>query len=185
MLRTLGKGAALAFAAMVAITGVALAIIDDGSLVGNSSHENDIAIVSGTPGSGPTIKPGGPSSDANVNINVQGAGTGIVALGQPICTITGVTPQTCNGQRGIVTTGTLTTAGVTSASFTINNSSVSATSMIQCTINSYSGTISTNGVPMITQCVPGAGSFVVNIYNAHATNALNGAVGIGFVILHR
>lgn len=124
------------------------------------------------------------TGDANRNLSVAGAGTGIVALGQTICTITGTTPQICNGQRGIVTTGTLTTAAVTDATFTITNSSVGTTSLVMCTVQTYSGTYSTNGDPIILSCVPGSGSFVVNFRNVHATNALNGALGIGFVVLN-
>ena len=183
MLRILGKAVALAFAGIVVST-MALAIVDDGALVGNSSHVNDVTVTSGVTGTAPTIKSGGSGSDPNVNLNVQGAGTGIVALGQPICRITGTTPQICNGQRGIVTTGTLTTAAQTSASYTITNSSVTASSLVTCMVNAYSGTIDTNGDPMTTQCVPGSGSIVVNIYNAAPVNALNGAVGIGFVVLN-
>ena len=185
-----GKAAALAaLFVIVAISSMALiraaiALVDDGALVFNTSHVNDVAIISGVTGTPPTIKPGGSGSDPNIGLNIQGAGTGIVALGQAMCTATGVTPQVCNGQRGVVTTGTLTTAAQTSASFTITDSSVTAASMIQCTINSYSGTIATNGVPVITQCVPGSGSFAVNIFNGAPVNALNGAVGIGFVVMN-
>lgn len=120
----------------------------------------------------------------NVPASITGKGTGLVLLGQTICTITGSTPQTCNGQRGIVTTGTLSTAGATNAAFVINNSSVTATSLVMCTDQGYSGTLVTNGYPVIMSCVPGSGTITVNITNTHAANALNGTVQIGFTVLN-
>lgn len=104
-------------------------------------------------------------------INVPGA-----------CTITGASPQICNGFQGVVTSGTLTTAAVTNAAYTITNSSVAATSRVSCQIQGYSGTLVTNGIPVIASCVPGAGSLVVNITNVHAANAMNGTVAIGFTV---
>lgn len=96
------------------------------------------------------------------------------------CTVTGATPQTCNGASGAVTTGTLTTAAVTNAAYVINNSAVAATSRISCSLQSYSGTLVTNGIPVPVTCVPGAGTITVNMTNVHATNALNGVIVIGF-----
>jgi type 1 fimbria pilin len=98
------------------------------------------------------------------------------------CLATGASPQTCNGGFGKVTTGTLTTAAATSASFTINNANVTATNALICTINAYSGTFSTNGDPVIEGCVPGAGTITVNFRNVNAANALNGALTFGFQV---
>lgn len=96
------------------------------------------------------------------------------------CTVTGATPQTCNGMRGVVTTGTLTTAGVTAASYVINNNKALASSVAICTWQGYSGTLVTNGQPVLISCVPGAGTITVNFVNTHPTNALNGTLAIGF-----
>lgn len=99
------------------------------------------------------------------------------------CTVSGGTPQTCNGLRGVVTTGTLTTGtNANAAAYTIANSSVTSASVVQCTVDAYSGTVGTNGTPVITQCVPGSSQIVVNIRNVDGTNALNGTVGIGFLV---
>lgn len=149
-----------------------------------ATRVNDIIVTPAATGTAPSITVGGAGADANRALNIAGAGTGIVTLGQAICTVTGATPQTCNGQRGIVTTGTLTTAAATSASYVINNSSVAATSLITCEVNAYSGTISTNGNPITEECVPGAGTITVSVRNINAANALNGAVGIGFAVLN-
>lgn len=106
-------------------------------------------------------------------INVPGA-----------CTASGATPQTCNGFQGVATTGTLTTAAATNAAYVINNSQVAATSRVHCSVLGYSGTIVTNGYPIIISCVPGAGTITVNLTNTHAANALNGTVAIGFSVFN-
>lgn len=117
------------------------------------------------------------------NLPLSGAGTSIVWLGG-FATANGASPQTANGQRGIVTTGTLTAAALTDTTYVINNSSVTAASLIQCTNQGYSGTMVTNGIPVITSCVPGAGTITVHITNVHAANALAGTMQIGFTVLN-
>ncbi|MEJ0071215.1 MAG: hypothetical protein WDO24_23490 [Pseudomonadota bacterium] len=149
-----------------------------------ASAVNQVVVSGAATGSAPSLAVGGTGADANQNLNLKGNGTGIVTLGQAICTVTGASPQTCNGQRGIVTSGTLTTAALTDASFTINNSSVTAASLVACADQGYSGTIITNGIPLLTSCVPGAGSITVHITNLHSANALNGTVKLGFAVLN-
>lgn len=99
------------------------------------------------------------------------------------CTVSGATPQTCNGMRGVATTASLTTAAVTAASYVINNNKALASSVVMCTILGYSGTLFTNGLPTVYSCVPGAGTITVNFANTHATNALAGTLAIGFHIV--
>lgn len=122
---------------------------------------------------------------ADISVGADGnwyANTTSASTSAP-CTASGSTPQTCNGLRGVVTTGTLTTGtNANAAAYTISNSSVTAASVVQCTVDAYSGTVGTNGTPVITQCVPGSSSIVVNIRNVDGTNALNGTVGIGFLV---
>jgi hypothetical protein len=149
-----------------------------------ASRVNDVVVTPGATGTAATITGASAGADANANLGVSGNGTGLVLLGQAICTISGASPQTCNGQRGIVTTGTLATAAATDATFTINNSSVTTSSLVQCTDQGYSGTLVTNGYPVIMTCVPGSGSIAVHITNTHASNALNGTVKIGFAVLN-
>lgn len=101
------------------------------------------------------------------------------------CTVTGTSPQTCNGAWGRVTTGTLTTAAATAATYTINNNAVADSSAsILCNFTAYSGTVTTNGQPVILYCTPAAGSITVTFLNAHATNALNGTLTIDFQVTH-
>lgn len=100
------------------------------------------------------------------------------------CTVSGATPQTCNGFQGVATTASLTTAAATNAAYVINNSSVAATSRVHCQNLGYSGTLVTNGYPTILSCVPGAGTITVNITNTHAANAMSGTVAIGFTVFN-
>lgn len=96
------------------------------------------------------------------------------------CNASGASPQTCNGTRGSVVTGTLTTAAATNATYVINNSLVNVSSIVICDVLAYSGTLVTNGYPMVMVCTPGAGTITVNITNVHPSNALNGTLTIGF-----
>lgn len=120
------------------------------------------------------------------NYQVQfGAGT---SGGTAACAATGNSPQTCSGLRGTVTTGTLTTAAqaagvaATIATFTVTNTSVTTLSVVVCFNEGYSGTLGTNGIPLIVTCAPGNGNIAVQITNAAVTFALNGTVAIGFIV---
>jgi hypothetical protein len=103
---------------------------------------------------------------------------GIYGPNGPKCTISGASPQACNSWLGTVTTGPLSTAALTSASYVVNNSTVAAGSLIRCGIQNYAGA----GVALITQCVSGAGTITVNIYNASSSAALSGTLTFGFSV---
>jgi hypothetical protein len=97
-----------------------------------------------------------------------------------ITTIT--TGVTINSSRGVITTVSAATAGAAVSSFTVTNSAVAATSTVIANVQGYSGTYTTNGLPVVTVGTVAAGSFVVNIINAHASNALAGTLNIGFIV---
>ena len=113
-----------------------------------------------------------------INNNIPG----VVSFGT-FCTASGASPQTCNGQRGLVTSGTLTTAAATNANYVINDNLVTAASVCQVTVASYSGTLVTNGYPQPLVSTTGAGTITVSLTNTHAANALNGTVGIAFACI--
>jgi hypothetical protein len=93
------------------------------------------------------------------------------------------TGVTLNQPSGVITTVTATTAALSVSTFTVLNSFATTTSNIQCTLISYSGTNLTNGLPLVSYVDNRTdGSFDIVIYNAHASNALNGILQIAFVI---
>jgi len=94
-----------------------------------------------------------------------------------------VTPVTVNASAGVITTFSATTAGLTVESFTVNNTSVLATSSVNVTQTRYGGTLVTNGIPQITVDSVAAGSFVINVTNLHTANALAGVLNISFVVV--
>lgn len=71
------------------------------------------------------------------------------------------------------------TAGLATLSVTINNSLVTATSIVFASIGTYGGT----GKPLVGDVTPAAGTITVEIYNAHATDALSANLGLSFVVL--
>jgi hypothetical protein len=149
-----------------------------------ASAVNQVVISGAASASAPSVAIGGTGADANPNLSVAAKGTGIVLLGQAICTVAGATPQTCNGQRGIVTTNSLATAAATDATYVINNASVTASSLVVVTDVGYSGTLVTNGYPVLMSAVPGAGTITLHITNLHGANALSGTVKLGFAVLN-
>lgn len=90
---------------------------------------------------------------------------------------------TINEYTGKITTATLTTAAGATEAITLNNSVITALSTVLVVVENYSGTLFTNGVPVLLKAVPAAGSAVITLGNIHATNALNGTVTLKFIIL--
>lgn len=93
-------------------------------------------------------------------------GTGTVSAGA----------VTINHQAGVITTTSLSTAGGGSATVTLTNSFISASSVINL---QWMG--GSNTVPNFTMsAVPSSGSATITIYNNTAATALNGTIIIGF-----
>lgn len=90
---------------------------------------------------------------------------------------------TLNTQSGKITTAALTTAAETTQAITLTNSKITTTSNVIAWIENYSGTIVTNGIPLIIESVPAAGSAVITVCNIHAANALSGTLIIKFIVL--
>ena len=103
------------------------------------------------------------------------------------CTVTqgtsATTAVTANCDVGLITTFSESTAAAATTTFTVNNTGVNANSVIIPTIVSYAGTYATNGFPVVTvnNIVAGT-SFDIKVSNVHASNALSGALKIGFVL---
>jgi hypothetical protein len=121
-------------------------------------------------------------------MNITGVGTGNVNLGTNCTGAFSSNAVTCNGQRGLVTTASLSTAhNAYSTAQVITDSSIITGSEVMCTINTYSGTISTNGAPVLADgCIVAGASHTATIviFNADDTNALSGTVGIAFEVIN-
>lgn len=90
-------------------------------------------------------------------------------------TCTGTTTATCTGLKFTVSvTGLTTTAGVTSASMTVTNASIVASSIVMCQAEGYGGA----GNPQSVNVVPTASTLVFQVQNTHASAALNATVPI-------
>lgn len=153
------------------------------SVAHGTTNVNQVIMTGTNTGSAPSITVGGSGADANVALAIKGNGTGIVNLGQTVCTVAAsANAGTCSGQKGVYTTASLSTAaGAASTAQTITNTSVTTTSVVLCTVNAYSGALGTNGNPTVT-CIPGSGTISATVVNGAPTNALSGTVGIGFFV---
>lgn len=113
--------------------------------------------------------------------------TGSDGLTIPSSTVTQATSVTTavtiNAVSGVITTFSQSAAADATVSFTVNNSTVESTDKILATITNYAGAYSTNGIPIVSVGTIASGSFVINVSNVHASNALSGALKISFVVL--
>ena len=90
------------------------------------------------------------------------------------------TTVVANAAAGVITTFTSVLAAGASVNFTVTNSQVSATSVIQLTLDDSANT---SGYPVVRlNGVPGAGSFSIKVTNIHPTNALNNVLKIHFLV---
>lgn len=94
------------------------------------------------------------------------------------------TDVTLNANSGVITTQTATTSAATvETGFTLNNSRITAASVVKCQIVGYSGAYITNGLPFLVVGTPGSGTLSIKVGNSHGTNALNGTMKIHFTVL--
>jgi hypothetical protein len=103
-------------------------------------------------------------------------------LGENQQTTTASNTPTINARCGKFTTATLTTAANTGTTITLTNSNITTTSNVLVYVEAYSGTYSTNGVPMVFKVLPNTGSATITLGNISA-NALNGTVTLKFIVL--
>jgi len=116
------------------------------------------------------------------SLTVTGAGAvnlGDGAVTQATSTATGVT---MNAASGVITTFTSTAAAGNTVSFVLTDSAIAAGSAVHVTIDNYSGTLVTNGVPYVTVSGIAGGSCTLNVSNIHAANALAGVLKIGVTV---
>ena len=95
------------------------------------------------------------------------------------------TAVSANGAAGAITTqdADANAAGATVNTFTVNNSSVLAGSLVFVSIAAYAGTIVTNGIPAVHVSAVANGSFDVTISNSHPANDLAGALTLHYHVM--
>jgi len=109
--------------------------------------------------------------------------TMLITPTQTVTQLTSLTTGvTLNATKGLITTISATIAALGASTFTVTNSSASATSHNDVYIVDYAGTVLTNGVPAVYTRNRTATGFDIVITNSHATNALSGILTIGFEI---
>jgi hypothetical protein len=132
------------------------------------------------------IQAANPAANSPININspiiLTSTSANSVNLGQKTVTqATNIsTSVTINGASGVITTVSATTGGGSTDSFTVNNTAVSSTSVVQANLCDYSGS---SLPPVVSVSSVSNGSFVLNITNyGSILNPLNGVLKIAFLI---
>ena len=87
---------------------------------------------------------------------------------------------TLSKNAGVVTTESLTTAGLAAYTLTLTNTTIAAADQMFVSVQNGTNTQGTVAVGLVT---PGAGSATIVIRNLHATEALNGTLKIAFAVL--
>ena len=149
---------------------------ETGNFSGNVNVDGKFSVLGGM-----TIDEGVVTDVNSISFPTGGA-SGIDLGTSTVTQITSsTTAVTLNAQSGKITTFASTLAGVTSLVFTVNNTNILTTSSVIASLQNYSGTWVTNGIPLVAVENILAGSFDVRITNVHATNALAGTMIIGFL----
>lgn len=87
---------------------------------------------------------------------------------------------TLSNYSGTVTSEALVTAAAATYTLTLTNTKVTAASIVMVSL--ANGT-NTQGVLALTRVTPAAGSVVIVVTNAHASQALNGTIKAAFAIV--
>ncbi len=90
---------------------------------------------------------------------------------------------TADGPSGLLTF-TTTLGPTSSVNIIVTNSSVRASSLVFAQLQSYSGNLFANGLPVVDVNGKINGSFTLQIANIHEINSLSGTLTIGFWVLN-
>lgn len=105
---------------------------------------------------------------------------GVVLAKGTVTQITAITTGvTVDAPAGVITTVSSTLAAGSNATFIVTNSFVTATSVIQLTVDDSA----TAGLAKLNVQTVGAGVFSVNVTNIHSANAFNNLLKVHFVVL--
>lgn len=167
------------------------------NMLGGSTSANRTLNLMNTTATGGTSQINiGTSAASTTNLTFGNAsGTGVLTVNSAATFNQGVSyPKTANVNQATSTTTAVTSNGPAgqitcfasvlaangSESFTLNNSSIAATSFIMLQPISYSGN---QGAPSILASAPGAGSCTITVRNYSSVNALNGQVAFWYHII--
>ena len=142
-------------------------------VLGRPEAANYYTVSAAAPAANRTLTIVDPLVASNVVISSQGTVT------QGTSTTTTVV---LSNPSGAITCFTSTLAAVTSISFTVTNTFCTASSVVLANICNYSGTYETNGIPVVAVSTVAAGSFKIEVSNAHSSNALSGILSIAFLV---
>ncbi len=93
------------------------------------------------------------------------------------------TAVSATGSCGIILSQTGTAVAGTTQSFAVNSSYCTANSVVFTHLDKYTGTLSTNGIPVLSVSGITGTQFTINVSNAHSANALAGRLSIGYLIV--
>ena len=166
-------------------------ITNEGPLtIGADADTQNISV--GTDNTARTITLGNTTGGTGVVVNTGTSGLIISstgALSLPKAAVTqaiGITaPVTINAPSGVITTVSATTPALQAQMFTVNNSTVTSSSTVLTTMTNYSGTLFTNGVPIVQVRSVVNGAFNIAIANVDAresSTALGGVFKIAFLV---
>jgi hypothetical protein len=118
-------------------------------------------------------------SDTLAVLTLATNGTGTATQGT-----SATTTVVLNSGKGVITSFASTLAAGASSRFTVTNTYAVAGAFVQVSVVDYSGTFTTNGLPIVAADTVTTGSFDIILANAHGANALSGTVGILFEIIN-
>lgn len=95
------------------------------------------------------------------------------------------TAVTCDAVLGRVETVNTTLAANSTVAFTVNCDKIVSSQNIIMSLENYSGTYITNGMPIIEVGNVALGSFTVHLTNIHPSNALSGVITLIFNVVSR
>lgn len=120
-------------------------------------------------------------------LNVTSTTQNAVNFGQTAVTqgTSNTTTVVSNTASGVITSNGAYATGTRAAAtaFTVTCAACASTSVVIARVNTYSGTIFTNGVPDVRVGSVANGSFTLQVLNTDATNALNGTISFSYVVL--
>lgn len=121
------------------------------------------------------------ASDVNPIIDYLDARAGINAGAVTQATSTS-TAVTLNSYAGVITMFAGSITANNSVSFTLNNTSITSTSIVVAVVSGFQGTLGTNGYPAVTAVYPANGSATIQVSNIAAAGTGANSIKISFIV---